>query len=88
MHEARLVRDLVSRIGQVADEEHSESIDRVRVEIGALSHVTPESFQGQFELISHGTPAEHAALDITRSADQNAPDARDVRLVSVTVHES
>ena len=87
MHEARIVRQIVARIDEVARSEHADHIDRVRIEIGALSHITPESLSGQFELISAHSPAEGAELDITRSANEHDPEAHDVRLVSVTVTE-
>jgi hydrogenase nickel incorporation protein HypA/HybF len=85
MHEARLVRDLVTKIETVANEEHIDHVDSVRIEIGAMSHVTPESLEGHFELLAHHSPAEHAHLDITKATDATAPDAYDIRLVSVTV---
>lgn len=87
MHEARLVRDLVDEIDRVAAEEHVDHIHTVRIEIGALSHVTPDSLQGTFELVAHGSPAQDAHLDISRSEDQNATYAHDVRLVSVSVED-
>ena len=85
MHEARLVRDLVTEITRVAEADGTDHIDLVRIEIGALSHVTPDSLEGHFELLAHGTPAERATLDITRSTDRTASFAHDVRLVSVGV---
>ena len=85
MHEARLIRDLVSKIEEIAQEEHVDHIDGVKIEIGAMSHVTPESLEGHFELLTHHSPAEHAHLDIDRSTDPSAPDAYDIRLVSVSV---
>jgi hydrogenase nickel incorporation protein HypA/HybF len=88
MHEARLIRDLLTRIEQVARDEQADRVERVRIEIGAQSHVTPESLRAQFELHAHGSIAEAAALDFTRSNDQAAADSHDVRLVSVTVSDT
>ena len=85
MHEARLVRDLVSKIEEIAEEEHVDHIEGVKIEIGAMSHVTPESLEGTFELLTHHTVAEHADLDISKGMDSAAPDAYDIRLVSVSV---
>ena len=85
MHEARLIRDLVSRIEEIAEEEHVDHIDGVKIEIGAMSHVTPESLEGHFELLTHHSPAEHAHLDIEKGTDPSSPDAYDIRLVSVSV---
>jgi hydrogenase nickel incorporation protein HypA/HybF len=87
MHEARLVRDLVSQIDRVAHEEHADHVETVTIEIGALSHVTPDSLQGCFELLAHGTAAEKAHLAISRSRDRSAPYAHDVKLVSISVED-
>ncbi len=85
MHEARVVRQIVERIDDVARSEHADHVDRVRIEIGALSHITPESLSGQFELLAAHSPAEGAALDISRSENEHDPNAHDIRLVSITV---
>jgi hydrogenase nickel incorporation protein HypA/HybF len=87
MHEARLMRDIVAKLEEIADEEHADHIDGVQIEIGAMSHVTPESLEGHFELLTHHSPAEHAHLEFTKSTNVAAPDAYDVRLVSVTVEQ-
>ena len=87
MHEARLVRDIVAEIENVARSAHADRVDSVRIEIGALSHVTPDSLEGTFELLAHGSPAQDAHLDISRSADMAAPYAHDLRLVSIEVED-
>jgi hydrogenase nickel incorporation protein HypA/HybF len=87
MHEARLVRDIVAEIENVARSAHIDHVESVRIEIGALSHVTPDSLEGTFELLAHGSPAQDAHLDITRSGDMAAPYAHDLRLVSVEVED-
>lgn len=87
MHEARLVRDLVDEIGRVAATEDADHIHTVRIEIGALSHVTPDSLHATFELLAHGSPAQDAHLDISRSNDRTAIYAHDVRLVSVSIED-
>ena len=87
MHEARLVRDLLAKIEEIADEEHADHVEGVKIEIGAMSHVTPESLEGHFELLTHHSPCEHAHLEFTKSTDVAAPHAYDIRLVSVTVEE-
>lgn len=87
MHEARLMRDIVAKLEEIAEEEHADHIEEVKIEIGARSHVRPEALEGQFELLTHHSPAEHAHLEFTKSTDVAAPDAYDIRLVSVTVEE-
>lgn len=83
MHEARVVADLVDKITEVAKENGTDHVDAVLVQLGAMSHLTEESFLGQFEVFAAGTPAENATLDITRADDPFSPAAKDVRLVSV-----
>lgn len=83
MHESRVVADLVAKITEVASENGSEHVDAVLIQLGAMSHLTPESFKSQFEVFAAGTPAEKARLDITRADDVFADTARDIRLVSV-----
>jgi hydrogenase nickel incorporation protein HypA/HybF len=83
MHESKLVGDILSEIERVAQANNASSVEAVRIEIGALSHVTPDGFTGHFAVASHGTIAQGAVVDITKSEDQGAPDALDVRLVSI-----
>lgn len=83
MHESRLVTDILSTVESVAEANNADHIEVIRIEIGALSHVTPDGFSGHFDLVSRGTVADGARLDITKSEDLDAPDALDVRLVSI-----
>jgi hydrogenase nickel incorporation protein HypA/HybF len=83
MHESKLVGDILSEIQRVARANSANSVETVRIEIGALSHVTPDGFAGHFAVASHGTVAQGAFLDITKSENQGAPDALDIRLVSI-----
>ncbi|MEN8238580.1 MAG: hydrogenase maturation nickel metallochaperone HypA [Actinomycetota bacterium] len=83
MHESRLVTDILSAIEKVAETNDADYVEAVRIEIGALSHVTPDGFAGHFTMASRGTVAEAARLDITKSEDLDARDALDVRLVSI-----
>ena len=83
MHESRVVTDILSAIERTAEENGVRHVEVARIEIGALSHVTPDGFTGHFDLVSEGTVAQGTRLDITRSDDSGAPDARDVRLVSI-----
>ncbi len=84
MHETRLVRDLIARIDAVG-RESGASIESVRIEIGALSHITPNALVSHFEILAVGSLAEDADLDISRSEDRNADGAFEIRLVSVIV---
>jgi hydrogenase nickel incorporation protein HypA/HybF len=83
MHESRLVTDILSTVESVAEANNADHVEVIRIEIGALSHVTSDGFSGHFDLVSRGTVADGARLDITKSEDVDAPDALDVRLVSI-----
>ena len=83
MHESRVVTDILSAIETAAAANDVRQVEAARIEIGALSHVTTEGFAGHFSLVSEGTVADGIRLNITKSDDRDAPDALDVRLVSI-----
>jgi Zn finger protein HypA/HybF involved in hydrogenase expression len=88
MHERRLVADLVHHIDEVANANGDVAIERVKIEIGALSHATPESLRSAMEPAIADKTWHHAALDITKATDVSSPDALDVRLVSISVEDT
>lgn len=83
MHESRIVTDILSAIEKAAEANDVQHVEAARIEIGALSHVTPDGFAGHFTLVAEGTVAHGARLDISKSDDRDAPDALDIRLVSI-----
>lgn len=85
MHESRLVTELVDEAVRIAESNGSEKVHEMRVSIGALSHVTPLSLEGHLQEAAAGTSIEQASFNVTKSADPYAPDALDVRLVSMTI---
>lgn len=61
MHEMALAQ----RILQVALEAaEGQNVQRIRLQIGRLQMVVPESLQFSFELVAEGTPAAGAALEM------------------------
>ena len=88
MHESRLVADLIRETVRIADLNGSEGVSEVLIEIGALSHVTPESLESHLVEAASGTVVEQAAFAITKSADTSASDALDIRLVSMKIGDS
>ena len=85
MHEASLMRGLMRKIQEVAQNEDASGIVGVEVWLGALSHMSAAHFAAHFAQASAGTMAEGARLDIAVSDDTAHPDAQDIRLVSVEV---
>ncbi len=87
MHESRLAHDLFEKAALISEGELGQSISVVRVQIGALNHATPTSLGAVLRDLSSGSTVADADWSITKSDDEAAPDAMDVRLISVTVRE-
>ncbi len=83
MHESRLVTDILTEIDRVAAANGVDHVSEIRIEIGALSHVTPDGLARHLSMMSTGTVADGAELAITKSIHNDAPDALEVRLVSI-----
>jgi hydrogenase nickel incorporation protein HypA/HybF len=61
MHEMALAEGI---LGVVLDAAHGQPVRRVRVRVGALQRVLPESLRFCFELAAQETAAAGAAVDI------------------------
>lgn len=81
MHEMSLMADLMRKIERVLRESGGGRIVRVRVALGAQSHLSPEHFREHFEIAVRGTAAEGASLEIGTRPD------RDIVLDSVDIEE-
>lgn len=88
MHEAGLIRDLLSKIDELALRESAVAITGVTVWLGALSHISPEHFREHFENESGNSIAGNASLDIETSDDIDHPQAQDILLRSIDIAES
>lgn len=82
MHEMSLMADLFRKIEQVAREHRARKIVKVKVTLGALSHLSPDHFREHFEHASRGTVAEDASLEIAVQ-----PNAQEILLESVEAAE-
>ncbi len=87
MHENHAVNHIIEQIESMADEKSARKVVGVSVKLGALSHVTPEHFREHFELLSKGTVADGAKLNLDVSTDINDPHAHEVILESIDVFE-
>jgi hydrogenase nickel incorporation protein HypA/HybF len=85
VHERTLMRDVMSRIEEIARDEGATRITRVDVRLGALSHFTPSHFREHFEDASRGTVAEGALVVATVVDDTRDAHASDVVVESVEV---
>jgi hydrogenase nickel incorporation protein HypA/HybF len=87
MHEAGMIRDLLRRISQLAQEASATSVTGVTVWLGALSHISAEHFREHFEQETAGSIAEGAELVIESSEDIDHPNAQAILLRSIDIAE-
>jgi len=66
MHELSLSQGIVDLVRDQAAANGARRVLRVRIAIGALSHVEPDAIEFGFDVVSRGTPAEGAILEIDR----------------------
>ncbi|MCW2306857.1 hydrogenase nickel incorporation protein HypA/HybF [Rhodobium gokarnense] len=66
MHEMSLTESLIEIVAETARREGFDRVAVVRLEIGALSHVSPEAMEFCFSAVAGGTVADGAELDILR----------------------
>jgi hydrogenase nickel incorporation protein HypA/HybF len=85
MHEERLFRDLRERVISIAEVEGAPRIVRVRLWVGALSHLTETRLREAWPDVVRGTPAEGSQLEVELSWDATDPRAQGVVLTSVDV---
>ena len=67
MHELSITRNVVAIVSERAQ---GQRVTRVRLEIGRLSAVVPDSIRFCFDICAQGTPLEGAELEIVESAGQ------------------
>ena len=86
MHERSMAEDLVKAAGMAVVGETFGRVKSMKVQVGSLSHIDPDSLHEQMVFWSQGTIVEGAAIHIdvvpTELGDRGATD---VRLVSVDV---
>ncbi len=87
MHEMTLLRGLMKQIERIARDEKAEAVTVVRVQLGALSHISPDHFREHFEHSARGTVAEKARLEVEQLTDIHDPNAQEILLASLDVPE-
>lgn len=85
MHELSLMADLMRKIDAIACDQNARRVSRIKVILGALSHLSAAHFREHFEQASRGTLSQGAELDITVATDARDPRAQDIVLDSVEV---
>ena len=79
MHEVGLMQQAVEIALKHGSAGGAERITRVRMKVGALSGVEPNALQFAFEVVTRGTMAQNATLDI------DAESGFDLRVASIEV---
>jgi hydrogenase nickel incorporation protein HypA/HybF len=87
MHEAALMKDLMTKILQIAQQQRAKRVIGIKVKLGALSHMTPEHFREHFEEVSPGTVAEGARIEAEQLTDIHDPKAQEILLQSIEVED-
>lgn len=87
MHEFHLIKGILNQLSSIAEEQHANKIVGLTVKIGVLSHVSPDHFREQFILVSRGTIAEGARLDIVTIFDTDNPLCDEVILESIEIEK-
>jgi len=87
MHEMSLIKNLLEKIEGVARENGAQKIFGVKVQLGALCHMSASHFKEHFDEEAQGTIAANATLDIDIKTDESDPHAQDIILLSVEVEQ-
>ena len=88
MHEASLIRDLISKIEETAQNNQAKRVTVVRIKLGALAHCSPEHFREHYDQAAQGTIAENAELEIEQLQDTvDDPNAQEIVLDSIEIEE-
>lgn len=88
MHEEAMLQDLRRKLLEVSAREGATRVSRVRLWIGALSHLSEPALRREWPRIVGGTVAESAGLEVTTSADTSDPRAQGLVLMSIDVEEN
>lgn len=88
MHEHSLIRNLLVKIGEVAEQQEDRKIVAINVQLGALAHISAAHFREHFEHETAGTALTDIQLNIEELADINHPRAQDIVLESVEFEET
>jgi hydrogenase nickel incorporation protein HypA/HybF len=85
MHEFSLMNSLMNQIYQIADQQKARKVKKVKVWLGALSHMSAEHFKEHFDEAAVGGIAQNAVLDVTVDTDESSDNAAHILLQSIEV---
>jgi hydrogenase nickel incorporation protein HypA/HybF len=64
MHELGIITNLFTLIEEISIEHHLSKINRVKLKLGQMQQIVPESLTFAFEVVATGTKADGAKLEI------------------------
>ncbi|MGD1099979.1 MAG: hydrogenase maturation nickel metallochaperone HypA [Thermoplasmata archaeon] len=85
MHEEAMLADLVRKAEAVARREGAKRVTRVRLWVGARSHLAGPELKDHWAYAVSGTVLAGAQVEIETSSDPNDPNAETVMLRSLDV---
>lgn len=85
MHEEAQLRDLIRKAEEVARQEHAARVTRVRIWVGARSHLAGPELTAHWAHAVEGTLLEGAEAEVEVSPDRSDPNAERIRLRSLDV---
>ncbi|MGA7476420.1 MAG: hydrogenase maturation nickel metallochaperone HypA [Thermoplasmata archaeon] len=85
MHEEAMLKDLVRKAEEVARRERATRVTRVRLWVGARSHLDGPELKDHWAFAVRGTVLSGAEVEIETSSDPNHPNAETVMLRSLDV---
>ncbi len=85
MHEEALLRDIVAKVDEVARRGGGRPVTRIRLRVGALSHLTAAWLVERWPLAARGTLGEGAVVEVSSSSDPTDPQAQSVLVESIDV---
>ena len=87
MHEHSLIRNLLGKIDELAEQQKGRKIVAINVQLGALAHISADHFREHFEHETAGTHLADIQLNVEELADINHPRAQDIVLESIEFEE-
>jgi len=85
MHEEAMVRDVIRKAEEVARREGAGRVTRVRLWVGALSHLDGPELKARWAYAVRGTALDGAEVVVESSRERGDPNAELVMLRSLDV---
>lgn len=88
MHELSLLKDLLHKMEQIAQDNKPLQLQSVTVVLGALSHISADHFREHFQDAVAGSELASVTLVVESDTDMHSPTAQDIVLKSADLAEA